>query len=81
MPGGSHSSTLLHSLTPRTAAVRPTPNLTMRHDRIRVNGLGGAFSILLLGLSVTTAQQVSLNRSAAEEVGWDLKSGEYTVSV
>jgi len=53
----------------------------MRHDRIRANGLGGALSILLLGLGVTTAQQVSLNRSAVEEIGWDLKSGEYSVSV
>jgi len=53
----------------------------MRHNRIRANRLGGAFSILLLGLGVATAQQVSLNHSAVEEIEWDLKSGGYSVSV
>lgn len=61
--------------------MRSILNLTMRHDRTRANGLGGAFSILLLGLGVTTAHQVSLNRSAVEEIGWDLRSGEYSVPV
>ncbi len=53
----------------------------MRHDRIRANGLGGAFSILLLGLGVTTALQLPLNHSAVEEIEWDLKSEGYSVAV
>jgi hypothetical protein len=53
----------------------------MRHDRICANWLGGAFSVLLLGFGVTTALQVSLNRSVVEEIGWDLKGEGYSVAV
>lgn len=53
----------------------------MRHDRIRANGLGGAVSILLLSLGVTTALQFPLNHSAVEEIEWDLKNGGYSVAV
>lgn len=53
----------------------------MRHDRLHANGFGGAFSILLLGLGVTTAQQLSLNHSAVEETEWNFKSGGYSVAV
>lgn len=53
----------------------------MRHDRIRANILGGAFSVLLLGLGVTTALQVSLNQSVVEEIEGDLKGGGYSVAV
>jgi hypothetical protein len=53
----------------------------MRHDRLHANGFGGAFSILLLGLGVTTAQQLSLNHSAVEEIEWNFKSGGYSVAV
>jgi len=53
----------------------------MRHDRIRANGLGGAFSVLLLGFGVTTALQVSLNHSVVDEIEWDLKGGGNSVAV
>ena len=53
----------------------------MRHDRIHANGLGGAFSILLLGLGVTTALQLPLNHSGVEEIEWDLTSEGYSVAV
>jgi hypothetical protein len=64
-----------------TAAVRSKPDLTMRHDRRRACGFGGAFLILIFGLGVTTAQRVSLNHSAVEDIGWDLKSGDFSVAV
>ena len=53
----------------------------MRHERLRANGLGGAFSILLLGLGVTTALQLPLNHSEVEEIEWDLTSEGYSIAV